>query len=262
MIALGRHVTIDVYDCNEYIINNVQELETGCLKIVRDSGATIIKQNFQRFDPQGISGFIIIEESHFSIHTWPEHCYAAIDFFTCGSSIDFENAIESIKKIFNTDVVIVSADLSRGIVGNNGIEKHIPVCENNNYKHSYSWNERFEESKAWGLLSSVDIYNCDPEKIRNAEFIKQYVRDLCELIDMKRFGDTTVVDFGEDERVSGFSMTQLIETSLISGHFANQSNTAYMDIFSCKFYEPRKAAEFTMKYFNGEHYQLQVSLRK
>ena len=262
MIALGKHMTIEVYDCDEHLINDVQALEAACLKVVRDSGATIIKQNFQRFDPQGISGFIIISESHFSIHTWPEHRYAAVDFFTCGSAIDFDRAIESMKEVFKTDMVIVSADLARGIVGNNGVEKHIPVCETNSHTYSYCWDERFKRSQAWGLLSSVDVYHCDPEKIRDADLIKRFVAELCDHIQMKRFGETVVVNFGEDERVAGFSMTQLIETSLISGHFANHSNAAYIDIFSCKFYEPREVAEFAMKYFGGEHYQLQVSLRQ
>jgi len=79
---------------------------------------------------------------------------------------------------------------------------------------------------------------------------------------MRRFGECQVVDFGEDERVSGFSMTQLIETSLISGHFANATNAAYLDIFSCKYYEPRTMAEFAVGYFKGATYRMQVSLRR
>jgi len=57
-------------------------------------------------------------------------------------------------------------------------------------------------------------------------------------------------------------MTQLIETSLISGHFANASNTAYLDLFSCKFYEPREVAEFAMAFFKGRHYKMQISVRQ
>ncbi len=78
---------------------------------------------------------------------------------------------------------------------------------------------------------------------------------------MKAFGTTQVVYFGEDPRVAGYSMTQLIETSLISGHFANLTNTAYLDIFSCKKYDPEQVAEFAKKYFEAAHYNLQVSYR-
>ena len=69
---------------------------------------------------------------------------------------------------------------------------------------------------------------------------------------MKRFGDPLIIFFGEDAAVSGYSMTQLIETSLISGHFANQTNGAFIDIFSCKLYNPITAATFTQKYFEAK----------
>jgi len=107
--------------------------------------------------------------------------------------------------------------------------------------------------KNWGLLTSVDVYNCDPKLIRSADEIKRYVKELCDLIEMKRFGETTVVFFGEDEKVQGYSMTQLIETSLISGHFADASNTAYIDIFSCKAYDPDTVADFTCSFFEGKY---------
>jgi S-adenosylmethionine/arginine decarboxylase-like enzyme len=85
-----------------------------------------------------------------------------------------------------------------------------------------------------GGCSCIDLYDCDPKIIRDAEAIKEFVVKLCDLIKMKRFGKTQVIHFGEDERVAGYSMTQLIETSLISAHFANQTNTTYLDVFSCK----------------------------
>ncbi|GAB4333425.1 MAG: hypothetical protein Kow0089_02090 [Desulfobulbaceae bacterium] len=114
---------------------------------------------------------------------------------------------------------------------------------------------------AWGIASSIDIYNCNPETIRDADAIRRYVVELCELIEMKRFGDTQVVHFGEDEKVAGYSMVQLIETSLISGHFANQSNAAYIDVFSCKPYLPEVVKDFSERFFGGSHSVLNVSLR-
>ncbi|MBW1667984.1 MAG: S-adenosylmethionine decarboxylase [Deltaproteobacteria bacterium] len=90
----------------------------------------------------------------------------------------------------------------------------------------------------WGLLTSLDLYECNPDIIRD-----------CELLDMKPFGECQVVHFGQDERVAGYSMIQLIETSLISGHFANLTNAAYIDIFSCKPYDPEQVADFTKAFF-------------
>ena len=119
----------------------------------------------------------------------------------------------------------------------------------------------FEKNNAWGLLTSVDLYECNPKTITDASAIKRYVDELCELIEMKKFGETQVVHFGEDEKVAGFSMVQLIETSLISGHFANITNNAYIDIFSCKFYDPNVVVEFTKKFFDSKNAKMHYILR-
>ena len=121
--------------------------------------------------------------------------------------------------------------------------------------------EDYQRNDAWGLLASLDLHGCDPALIRDAEAVKQHVRELCDRIGMKRFGETMVVDFGEDPRVSGFSMTQLIETSLISGHYANQSNAVYLDVFSCKYYNPYEVAEFSKEFFKAKDYNLTYTLR-
>jgi len=133
---------------------------------------------------------------------------------------------------------------------------NITTCGFTEVKQSY------KNIDAWGMLTSLDLKKCNPQTIRSAEKIKQYVIELCELIEMKRFGECAVVHFGEDEAVAGFSMTQLIETSLISGHFANLTNNSYIDIFSCKPYDPNVVAEFTKKFFEAESCTINVLLRK
>ena len=80
-----------------------------------------------------------------------------------------------------------------------------------------------QQSQPWGVSVCVDLYECDAEKIRDGEYIKNFVKELIDLIEMKAFGPCHIVDFGEDERVAGISMFQLIETSCISGHFTNMS---------------------------------------
>ncbi|WP_292518587.1 S-adenosylmethionine decarboxylase [Methanoculleus sp.] len=120
---------------------------------------------------------------------------------------------------------------------------------------------QFKQRDCWGLYTSVDLKGCDPASIRDAEKIHQFVIELCNLIDMKRFGEPQIIHFGPNERVAGFSMTQLIETSLVSGHFANETNAAYLDIFSCKEYEPSKAAEFCKDFFGAQSATYQVLFR-
>ena len=122
--------------------------------------------------------------------------------------------------------------------------------------------DEYNQKNAWGLLASIDLYDCTPETIRDADAIKRFVRELCEHIDMRRFGECQVVHFGDDPRVSGFSMTQLIETSLISAHFANETNATYLDVFSCKYFDPETTAQFAREFFGAQEYILNVTLRK
>jgi len=146
-------------------------------------------------------------------------------------------------------------------------EKNIFAEKTKRYSISRKEKEALEilkEAKmksVWGIAASIDIYDCDPEIIRSADKIRQFVSELCDLIEMKKFGDTEVIHFGEEERVAGFSMVQLIETSLISAHFANLTNTVYLDVFSCKTYNPAIVEEFACKFFKGSHCITHVNLR-
>lgn len=120
----------------------------------------------------------------------------------------------------------------------------------------------FRASGAWGVSTAIDLKHCDPELVRSAEAIKQFVVELTDLIDVTRFGECTVVHFGEKPEIAGFSMTQLIETSLVSGHFVNETNAIYLDVFSCKYYDPDVAAEFSKKFFKAANMTVQPMLRK
>ena len=125
-----------------------------------------------------------------------------------------------------------------------------------------TWTSFMNETGAWGLSTMISLYDCDPERIRDETMIRRFVVALCDHIDMRRFGPCTVVNFGEDERVAGYSMTQLIETSLISAHFANASNAVYLDVFSCKAYEPDSVATFAKDWFKAGSVTVDANLRK
>jgi S-adenosylmethionine/arginine decarboxylase-like enzyme len=122
--------------------------------------------------------------------------------------------------------------------------------------------KEFNEKKYFGIAMSVDLYKCSPEKIRSADEIKKFVRELCEMIKMNRYGETVVVHFGSNDKVEGFSMTQLIDSSLISGHFANSTNATYLDIFSCRYYDANVVADFAKKFFEAKEAKSNVVLRK
>jgi S-adenosylmethionine/arginine decarboxylase-like enzyme len=115
--------------------------------------------------------------------------------------------------------------------------------------------DQLGEPAGWGLSISVDLLECDPRIMRSRERIREFVVRLCGLIGMRRLGDCQIVPFG-DERGAGYSMLQLIDASLISGHFASDSNRAYLDLFSCRSYNARIVEAFARDYFGARDSRL------
>ncbi len=94
MNALGRHLLVELYDCDKEALNDLDLLRGVMLDAAIESGAVVLGDSFHRFSPQGVSGVVIIAESHLSIHTWPEFGYAAVDVFTCGTTVQPEKAAQ------------------------------------------------------------------------------------------------------------------------------------------------------------------------
>jgi S-adenosylmethionine decarboxylase proenzyme len=86
--ALGRHVVIDLYGCDSDRLADVRGVERAMMRAARAAGAEVVKSIFHAFSPFGVSGVVVITESHLAVHTWPEHGYASIDLFTCGLRAD------------------------------------------------------------------------------------------------------------------------------------------------------------------------------
>lgn len=115
MNALGKHVIVEMYDCDREIINNQELVEMFMIEAVKISGATLVKTVFHKFSPHGITGIAVVAESHFSIHTWPEYGYCAVDIFTCGELIDSGSAIEYFKnKLLAKSVSVI--EMQRGVL--------------------------------------------------------------------------------------------------------------------------------------------------
>ena len=88
MQALGRQILVEFYDCDEDVFADEAAIRRHMLDAVAASGATIVNDTFHHFSPFGVSGVVVIAESHVTIHTWPEYRYAAVDIFTCGDTIN------------------------------------------------------------------------------------------------------------------------------------------------------------------------------
>ncbi len=80
----GKHIIMDVSGCKPNLLNNLTFLKKLLVEAAERANATILNVAFHHFTPQGVSGVVVISESHLSIHTWPEYGYAALDFYTCG----------------------------------------------------------------------------------------------------------------------------------------------------------------------------------
>jgi len=92
--ALGKHLLLELKDCDEEVLNDLSFLKGILLAAASEAGATVLGESFHQFSPQGVSGVVMIAESHLVIHTWPEYGYAAVDIFTCGNSVQPERAAE------------------------------------------------------------------------------------------------------------------------------------------------------------------------
>lgn len=100
MSALGNHILVEFSGCTPEIMNDVAAIEKGMVDAAETAGATVINSTFHHFSPYGVSGVVVIQESHLAIHTWPEYGYAAVDLFTCGDQVDAWLSFDYLKDIF------------------------------------------------------------------------------------------------------------------------------------------------------------------
>jgi S-adenosylmethionine decarboxylase len=94
--ALGKHLLLELNGCDHKLLNDISFIKETMLAAAKESGATVLGESFHQFSPQGVSGVIIIAESHLTVHTWPEHGYAGADIFTCGTRVKPEKAAKVI----------------------------------------------------------------------------------------------------------------------------------------------------------------------
>ncbi len=105
MKSLGQHLILELEGCPAAVLDDRDTVSRVMSQAVEASGATKVQTFFHQFAPQGVSGVVIISESHFSIHTWPEYGYAAVDVFTCGDQIDMEEAVRILRRGFGAGSV-------------------------------------------------------------------------------------------------------------------------------------------------------------
>ncbi|MDP2919861.1 MAG: adenosylmethionine decarboxylase [Dehalococcoidia bacterium] len=100
MDALGIHLLLELNECDHVLLNDLPAIRDIMLDAARTAGATVLGESFHHFSPQGVSGILVIAESHLSVHTWPEHGYAGADIFTCGTTVLPEKAVDVLVERF------------------------------------------------------------------------------------------------------------------------------------------------------------------
>jgi len=123
MKKLGRHILAEYAQCDTRVLNDMQRVETIMNEAARQAGATIVESVFHQYNPFGLSGVVVIAESHMSIHTWPEYGYASVDFFTCGDRVDPWKACSYVKDMLGC-TEMHTREIARGIPG--GEDEIIP----------------------------------------------------------------------------------------------------------------------------------------
>ena len=115
MHALGRHLVLELNGCNPKLLNDVKRVEEILVAAAKIAKATIVGTHFHQFSPFGISGVVVIAESHVAVHTWPEHGYAAVDIFTCGETLTPEDAAQYLVEKFQARQPSL-IELKRGLI--------------------------------------------------------------------------------------------------------------------------------------------------
>jgi len=115
--------------------------------------------------------------------------------------------------------------------------------------------EQFADEGHWGLSTHLTIFDCDEDIIKDPKIIRAFIFDLVKFLKMQRYGEPFIERFGEGE-LFGYSAIQLIYTSSITMHFNEADNRAFIDIFSCKGYEPVEAAEYCQGYLMAKSYDM------
>ena len=113
MSHLCRHILAEFYKCSSPILDSVKDIKE-CMELAAiKCGATIVQSVFHKFAPQGVSGVVVIAESHLAIHSWPNYNYASVDVYSCGDLVDPIIAIDVLKECFCPNTVIIK-DVIRG----------------------------------------------------------------------------------------------------------------------------------------------------
>lgn len=181
MKALGRHILVEFLNCKADVLNDVVAIEKAMVEAAQIAGATVINSTFHHFSPYGVSGVVVIQESHLAIHTWPEYRYAAVDLFTCGDTVDPWVSFEHLKKAFEASYSAL--EMNRGSTHNikkdGGIQVKPNDAENYDPKAGYRINRNVwftdkDENQALSLRYTGDVLFDEKSPFQRVRVLESY----------------------------------------------------------------------------------------
>lgn len=241
---------MDFHRCQSSLLADVARVREVMLASARDSGATIIDSHFHEFSPQGISGVVVITESHFAVHTWPEYGFAAVDIFTCGKSIDFDRAIAVLEEGFQASVVSMGHPVERGTM-----PSPTPHTADGPTSSVTSWREKFEREQAGNLFAMIDVEGCAPRP--SVEAVRAFLSSARELLGITSDAEPSIQ--GTDD--GPFIVFTLAgANAVVSGRIANATRYAYISVMSSAFFEPSVIAATAIRHLSGTRYSFHVGI--
>lgn len=181
MKALGRHILVEFTQCKADVLNDVSAIEKAMVEAAQIAGATVINSTFHHFSPYGVSGVVVIQESHLAIHTWPEYRYAAVDLFTCGDTVDPWVSFEFLKKAFEASYSALEMNRGSTHLLKKGAALQVKPneAEEVDYKNGYKINRNVwftdkDDNQALSLRYTGDVFfdeRSDFQRVRILESI-------------------------------------------------------------------------------------------
>lgn len=246
-VVLGRHWLIECEEVAPALLDDVASLERLFVAAARDAGATVLGAPFHRFEPQGVSGVVILAESHLTVHTWPEHRYAAVDLFSCSDRIRVEPVVAALRAGLRSEEIRVATLLPRGIVER---RPHPPAPE-----PVLSWKARHEALSPAAVQVSIDVEGCPASHLASglAPAISAAVSAALGGLAL----DPPVLREASEDRV--------LFTTFPGGHLTAAltpgEGTARVDLLSRCFVDPLPLALQLREVLRGRHHALRCQFR-
>ncbi len=251
VFALGRHITVELSGCDASLIADSKVVESALLEAARVSGAHIIESSFHYFAPQGVSGFVIISESHFSIHTWPEYDYAAVDVFTCGDSISPYRGIERLKKLLHAKEAQISSDMWRGTGFDytaRVAERTVPSAGSGDLEKLYI------EVQPYGIFCAIDLSGCTNTEPDASE---RGIAALAEVMHCQK--DDCAVKTFDHGNITVHSVINMDSSIVIRRDLCSRS--VHIDLFCKRYADPRSCATAALEVFEAKSYKIHPAFR-